>query len=125
MWSQARNGPMSLDDLKVTLFSTTYGRVACEPINKLAKLAKKGSEEAKSVLAAYVQDGSIKHMKAHACAGLARAIKEPHAEFAAVFRKGLADPDVRYWSILGYINSVGKGAYEELIQVAEDDGLRL
>jgi len=114
---------MRLDHLKASLFSATDGRDACEAINKLAKLAEKGSEEAKSVLVAYVQDGSINHIRAYACSELASAIKEPHAGFAAVFRGGLADPDVRYWSILGYINSAGKGAYEDLIQVAEDDGI--
>jgi len=116
---------MRIDDLNACLFSTTDGRVACGAINKLAKFAEKGSEEAKSVLAAYVQDGAINHMRAHACSELASAIKEPHAGFAAMFRRGLADPDVRYWSILGYINSAGKGAYEKLIQVAEDDSLPL
>ncbi len=115
---------MSLDHLKTKLFSATDGRDACEAINKLAKLAKKGSEEAKSVLAAYVQDGAINHMRAHACSGLAEAIREPHAQFAAVFQVGLADPDVRYWSILGYINSAGKAAYKELIQIAEDNSFR-
>ena len=115
---------MTNDDLKVTLFSATDGRGACEVINKLAKLAKrKGGEQAKSLLGDYMLNGSIDHMRAHACASLAEAIKEPHSEFAAVFRKGLTDRSIRYWSILGYINSAGKGAYEELIKVAEDNGL--
>jgi hypothetical protein len=116
---------MRLDDLKARLFSTNDGRDVCEAINKLAKLAANGNDEAKTVLAEYVRDGAIDHMKAHACSSLAKAVKEPHAEFAEFFREGLADPGVRYWSILDYTNSAGKRAYDELIRLAEDDGLPL
>ena len=85
---------MKLDDLKTSLLSTDDGRVACDAIKKLAKLAAKGNDEAKTLLAVYVRDGRIKHMKAHACSCLAEAIGEPHAAFAACFAQGLADPDV-------------------------------
>lgn len=116
---------MKLDDLKTSLLSTDDGRVACDAIDKLAKLAAKGDNEAKAVLATYVRDGKIKHMKSHACSCLADAIKEPHPGFAAVFHEGLADPDVRYWSILGYVNAAGKAVYPELIRLAEDETLPL
>ena len=42
-----------------------------------------------------------------------------------MFRRGLADAHVRYWSILGYIRSAGRAAYEELIQIARDDTIRV
>ena len=56
---------------------------------------------------------------------LADAIKGTDAAFAAMFRRWLVDADLRYWSILGYINSAQKGAYEELIQLAENDSFLL
>jgi hypothetical protein len=74
---------MKLETLKANLFSTTDGVVACKAIDRLAKLAEKGSEEAKLVLAAYVQEGTIWHIREYACARLASAIKAPHARFAA------------------------------------------
>ncbi len=42
-----------------------------------------------------------------------------------MFQRGLFDPQIRYWSILGYINSAGKGAYEELAKLANDGTIRL
>ena len=64
----------NLDDLKVALFSAKDGGVACDAINKLTKHAKKGNDQAKMVLAAYVCDGSINHMREFACSGLAGAV---------------------------------------------------
>jgi hypothetical protein len=43
-----------LSDLRASLFAAKDGSSACDAINTLTKLAKKGSEEAKKVLAAYV-----------------------------------------------------------------------
>ena len=40
-------------------FQRPTGLVACDIINKLSKLAAKGKDEAKKVLAAYVQDGPV------------------------------------------------------------------
>ena len=120
-----RGRPMTLTDLKAHLFSTTDGLAACEAINDVAKLAEKGSDEAKTILTIYAQNGIIKHHRTHACSRLAHAIKSPDVRFAAQFREGLADPVLRYWSILGYLNSAGKSAYEELIHVAEDAAVGL
>jgi hypothetical protein len=102
------------DELKGLLFSATDGGAACDAINALAKLAKKGNEQAKQVLASYVNEGSISHMKAHACASLAEAVEEPRADLAAAFRRGLSDPATCYWTalsekIIGHGRRVNQG----------------
>src|SRR5437870_2495271 len=109
-----------IDDFKCLLFSTKDGSDACDAINKLANLAEKADEHARKVLALYVANGPIAHIREYACARLAESLSEPHAEFAALFLKGLADPKLRYWSILGYVNSAGKHAYKELVRIAEN-----
>jgi len=115
----------NLDDLNASLFSAKDGVAACHAINKLTKHAKKGEDQAKSVLADYACNGSINHMREHACSCLASVVTESDAELAALFRKGLSDPDLRYWSILGYLRCVGKGAYKELTEIARDKSIRL
>jgi hypothetical protein len=107
-----------IDDLKAALFRATDGGDACDAINELCKHANRGKGQAKEALALYVTDGRINHMRAHACACLAEAVREPDAQFAAFFQSGLSDSELRYWSILGYINSAGKDAYKELTKIA-------
>jgi hypothetical protein len=114
-----------LDNLQAALFAAKDGVVACDAINKLTKLAKNGDEQAKAVLALYVGKGAINHMREHACSCLVETVAEPHAEFAGLFRKGLSDPDLRYWSIKGYLHSAGKGAYKELTRIAGQKTLPL
>jgi len=109
-----------IDDLKASLFAATDGSVACDAINSLAKLAKKGNKEAKEVLAACVSDGSIDFMRKFACARLTETATEADAALATVFSRGLSDEHLRYWSILGLVLSEGKGAYDELIRIAKD-----
>jgi hypothetical protein len=109
----------NLDRLTAALFEAANGGDACYAINELSKHAQKGNKQAKEALALYVTGGSINHMRAHACSCLAESVTQPGIEFVALFRKGLSDPDLRYWSILGYVNSV-KGAYEDLTRIAED-----
>jgi len=113
------------DELKAALFGAQDGLTACHPLNKLSEHALKGSEEAKETLALYVKDGRISHMRDYASACLAQSVNEPHAKFAELFRIGLSDPGLRYWSILGYINSAGKAAYAELMSLAEDTSIPL
>jgi len=110
----------NLDDLKAALFAAKDGGVACDAINTLAKHANRGNNQAKEVLALYVREGRINHMRTFACSCLAESVKEPDGEFAGVFRERLSDPELRYWSILGYINSAGNGAYKELTRIAGD-----
>jgi SMI1 / KNR4 family (SUKH-1) len=118
--NERRSVGKRVDDLKSALFAANHGRDACNAINKLSKQAEKGNELASNVLALYAAEGSINHMRAHACACLARSLKQPDAQFIRLFQKGLSDPELRYWSIVGYLNSVGKMAYEDLTKIAED-----
>jgi hypothetical protein len=114
-----------LDDLKVALFAANDARVACDAINKLTKYAEKGSAEAKQTLAHYAKGGQIDHMREHACASLAGTVNETDAEFVSLFRQGLSDPAISFWSILGCINSAGRAAYADLVRLAEDETVRL
>jgi hypothetical protein len=52
---------------------------------------------------------------------LAEGAGETDIDLATAFRKGLSDPHTQYWSILGYIKTAGKIAYEELTRIATDD----
>jgi len=113
----------NLDDLNAALFAATDGGVACDAINTLAKHANKGNGQAKRALALYVREGRIDHMRMHACSCLAESVKAADGEFAALFREGLSDPELRYWSTLGYINSAGKDAYKELTKIAGDKAI--
>lgn len=114
-----------LDDLNASLVVAKVGGDACDAINKLAKHAKKGSGQATKILADYACNESINHMREHACSCLVGAVTEADVDFAPVFRQGLSDSHIRYWSILGYVNSAGKGAYEELTKIAVDTSLPL
>ena len=112
-----------LDKLKAALFAPQQGVSACDPLNELREHARKGSDEAKQMLALYAQEGPVRHLRPHACAGLAKSASEADAGFVAFFRKGVCDEALRYWSILGYVNSVGKAAYAELLSLAEDTSI--
>lgn len=115
----------NVDTLKITLFSANDGGTACDAINALGKHAKKGSQEAKRALADYALTGSIGHMRKHACACIAGAVTSSDVELVAVFQMGLSDPQTCYWSILGYLSSAGRGAYEKLAELANDNTIRL
>lgn len=115
----------NVDELGAVLFAATDGKLACDAINELSRLARSGDDRAKMVLARYATDGQIGHMREHACASLASSVQDPNAEFAALFQRGLSDPPLRYWSILGYINSAGRAACPELIKLAEDRNIPL
>lgn len=113
----------NLAALESVLFATRDGVKACDAINQLSKHAQEGSGQARQLLARYISDGPIDHMREHACSCLAHAIMQPQAEFAALFLNGLAVPDLRYWSILGYVKSAGKSAFERLVKMADDKRL--
>jgi hypothetical protein len=115
----------NLDDLKTALFAAKDGGVACDAINALAKHASKGNDKAMEVLALYVREGRINHMRSHACSCLAESIQEPNGKFVALFQENLSDPELRYWCILGFIRSAGKSAYKELTRIAEDKTIPL
>jgi hypothetical protein len=107
-----------LDKVKSTLFEAQDGRVVCKLLNELREHAMTGSAEAKKMLALYVKGGRINHMRDYACACLADSVTEADSEFVALFRNGLSDPALRYWCILGFINSAGKAAYPKLASLA-------
>lgn len=115
----------NVDALGAKLSSTRDGIVACDAINKLAKLAEKGDQMAMRALADYVDKGLVSHMRDFACARLARAVTVGNTEFASVFRDGLSKRNLRYWSILGYVNAKGKAAYKELTAIARNTKLPL
>ena len=92
------------------LLETNDGGKACDAINALAKHAKKGDADAKAVLAEYSGTGKVKHMRDFACSLLAGIADEADHELAGVFERGLPDKTVRYWSILGYIKTLGREA---------------
>ena len=115
-----RSMAKNLDKLRSLLSSTKDGSAACNAINKLTKLAQNGDPQAKNILAEYVVCGAIDHMRDHACGSLAEIVTESDAEVATVFQKGLSDPNLRYWSILGYMNSAGRKAYGKLVKIAKN-----
>jgi hypothetical protein len=115
----------TIEDLKAILFSAKYGDDVCDEINELGALAEKGSDHAKKVLALYINAGSVAHLRNHVCERLAEAVNEQEAKFVTLFRKSLSDPEIRYWSILGIINSAGKAAYAALTKIAEDPRIPL
>jgi hypothetical protein len=117
--------PTTTNDLRATLFAAKDGGQACDAINALKKLAKKGNKEAKTILAAYASDGAIKHMREHACGCLADVVTEADTELATTFHHGLSDQPLQYWSVLGYIRSAGKSSYDELTRVANDIAMPL
>ena len=114
-----------INDLRNSLFAAKDGRAACDAINALTKLAKKGNREAQTVLAAYISDGSISHMRTHACGCLADVVTEADTEFATIFQRGLSDQLLQYWSVQGYIRSGGKSSYDELTRIVNDIAMPL
>ncbi|WLD14173.1 SMI1/KNR4 family protein [Planctellipticum variicoloris] len=110
----------SVEDLRAKLFSAKDGGVAHSIISKLSKAAESGDDQAKKMLADYALEGPVEHMRETACSTLARAVSEADSDLSQVFQRGLTDPRIRYWSILGFIKTSGRGAYEELARLAAD-----
>ena len=106
-----------------SLNSTTDGVVACDAIKGLGKHAQKGDADARATLAEYIHGGKVEHMRDFACSCLANLVDESDREFADVFMHGLADERVRFWSILGCINTLGRKAYGELTKIASDESI--
>jgi hypothetical protein len=115
----------NVNALEATLSSTRDGVIACDAMNKLAKLAEKGDRQAMRILAEYVRKGLVGHMRDFACARLAEAVTVANDEFAPLFRDGLSRRNLRYWSILGYVNSKGRSAYKELVALARNTSVPL
>ena len=110
----------SINDLRVSLFAPKDIEAWRKALNSLTRLAKKGDKDAKNVLADYASGGSSDVMRMVACGCLAETVTEADAQLATVFRRGLSDEHLRYWSVLGIIRVEGKGAYDELIRIAGD-----
>jgi hypothetical protein len=115
----------NVNALETTLSSTRDGVIACNAINKLARLAENGDKHAMRILAEYMRKGLIGHMRDFACASLAEAVTVADLEFAPLFRDGLSRRNLRYWSILGYVNSKGGGAYKDLVALARNTSVPL
>ena len=109
--------------LSETLAATTDGGAACDTINALTKHASKGDDDAKTILADYFVSGQVEHMRDFACSSLAEIVSESDAELAARFEDGLSDESIRYWSILGYANTLGSKSYNKLTRLVRDRSL--
>jgi hypothetical protein len=113
----------SIKRLRDTLFATNDGEIGCDAINALAKQATKGDDDAKAALADYTLKGKLEHLRSFACSSLTYVAGVADHELATVFERGLSDRTIRYWSILGYINQLGRTAYNELTKIACDHSL--
>jgi SMI1/KNR4 family protein SUKH-1 len=93
-------------------------------VEQLLALAK-GAENraALEAIAAYVMSGSLAHLRSLVLGQMVTHIPEPDAAWAAFFQRNLAAPDLRYWSIVGYLRAAGADAYPELVALASDTGL--
>jgi hypothetical protein len=65
--------------------------------------------------------GQVEHMRDIACSSLAEIVDEADAELAPRFENGLSDELIRYWSILGYANTLGREAYQKLTDLVLDE----
>jgi len=105
------------------LTTTMDSRAACDAINALAKHASEGDRGAKETLAEYMASGQVEHMRDFACASLAETLNESDWELAPGFEAGLSDESIRYWSILGYANTLGSKSYDLLTNLLHDTSL--
>ena len=113
----------NIERLHESLMTATNGKVACNAIDGLAKLAKKGDGDAKASLAEYMIDGGMDHVRDFACSSLAELVDESDKELAPRFEEGLSDDTIRYWCILGYANTLGREAYEKLTSIVLDESI--
>jgi len=109
--------------LHESLIATQDGKVACDAINALTKHATKGDADAKAALAEYTKNGQVTHIRTFACSSLARIVNESDRELAHLFEQGLSSETTRYWSILGYLNTLGHGSYDDLTRIVIDESL--
>jgi hypothetical protein len=109
--------------LSDTLTDTLDGSAACDAINALTKHASKGDEDAKAILAEYMVNGQVEHMRDFACSSLAEIVDDSDSELAAHFDDGISDESIRYWSILGYANTLGSKSYKKLTKLVRDKTL--
>ncbi|MBM3992588.1 MAG: SMI1/KNR4 family protein [Planctomycetes bacterium] len=109
-----------VSDLSVALFATADESVASDAIFRLSVKAKKGDAEALAVLARYAENGSLPGRRAYACYYLVHSVGKGSHSITDLFRRGLVDPAIRFFCIPGYLQSVGKEAYVELVGIAED-----
>jgi hypothetical protein len=113
----------AIERLQKTLTSAAESARAHDAITALAKAAKKGDEEAKAALVAYVLDGRFDHVRSYACSWLAEIVGPEDEKFAQVFERGLSDEASRFWSVVCCVNALGRGAYEAVTKVALDESV--
>lgn len=111
--------------LSEKLVDATDGVEACGAIDSLAKHARKGDADAKTVLGEYMLEGAIEHMRDHACSCLAELVDDSDSELVSSFESGLSDQTIRYWSILGFSNAVGSKSYKRLTELVQDTSVAI
>lgn len=109
--------------LHESLITAKSGQLACNAVDGLAKLAKKGDGEAKASLAQYMIAGRIDHVRDFACSSLAELVDHSDKELAPRFEEGLEDDAIQYWCVLGYARTRGRKAYGKLTNIALDKSL--
>lgn len=114
---------LSIKRLSDTLAATDDGGIACDAIIALGKHASTGDVDAKAILVEYMASGRVNHMRDFACSSLAKTVGQSDVELALQYENGLSDDTIRYWSILGYTNILGPGAYENLTKLVHCESL--
>ncbi|MEO1618307.1 MAG: SMI1/KNR4 family protein [Planctomycetota bacterium] len=109
--------------LSKALTDTVDGGAAYDAISALGQHADKGDDDAKMKLAEYMLGGQVEHMRDSACSLLAEVVNESDSELAPRFEAGLSDESIRYWSILGYANTLGSQSYNRLTKLVRDKSL--
>jgi hypothetical protein len=118
--------PTSVERVIRELTETTDGLVAHKKVKKLYKLAAQGDETSFQGLVAYMQFGKIDHVRTYVCSLISEMMNAQRCgRLVDIFRRGLADNALRYWSVDGLALTAGSDSYKDLCAIALNEDCRL
>lgn len=118
--------PTSVEKVIQELTETADGAVAHKKVRNLCKLAEQGDEKSLLGLIEYMQFGKIDHVRTHVCSLLSEMVSDQRCGLLVdIFRRGLADNALRYWSIDGLALTAGSDSSRDLSAIALNEDYRL
>ena len=118
---------MAIDLRKISeqLFAARGGEQAFQNLEKLAREARKGSNDALEAMVRYMSSGRFDHVREHAASELVELAEEGDPDLTRAFRDGLDDDATCYWCIAGYVKTAGREADKKIVSIALDEDMEI
>jgi len=118
--------PTSVERVIQQLNDASDGSVAHKKIRTLHKLAEQGDEKSFQGLIVYMQFGKIDHVRTYVCSLISEMVNaQTCGQLVDIFRRGLQDDALRYWSIAGLAVTAGSDSYRDLLAIALNEDCRV